>query len=223
MGLALGAGKAQAEDAASVVVLGVRRSWTGWAAAENEQGYLRKAVRYELGKIGKRRVAEQVRELRYARELLPAGRRNDSHELVGVRQALTIMTPRQREIIGWLYVGQLMGWDPRDIADELDIHPDTIRRHRKNVRDVLGPVLTGGDDRLRLRAAQRAHEAWHRGEPSPFGPRPTILKGWMRAHELKLARSAAPRWFCSTSESYSTGANGRPFHNGLPFLTSCVT
>lgn len=195
IGQALGASRADAEDAASAVNECIQRSWTHWAAVENKNGYLRTAVGHELDRIRQRRTAQQTREARWAQDILRSTPRDsvvdsDDHirELDGVRQILAIASQRQREILAWLYLGQQAGWETNDIAHALGICPDTIRRHRQNARRTLAPVLTGNghEHRRWKRAGERIHEDFYRGCTNPFGPRPIILDAWKFTRERGL-------------------------------------
>lgn len=189
MALEFGASHPDAEDAASAVTECVQRSWTHWQAADDKKSYLRTAIRHELYRSGRKHVARQARELRWTGDS-PSSTHDSiaDGELDGVRQALAIATPRQREVLAWLILAQQAGWDVKDIAARLGVHPSTIRRHRQNARETLAPFLIGNGHELRrwLRAAERIHEDFHRGTANPFGPRPDILEAWEMTREWEL-------------------------------------
>lgn len=187
MGVAFGASHADAEDAASAVAICVLRSWTHWIAVHDNKYYLRKAIIRELIRIWKKHATQQARELRWAQDSLrstPYDDVTDGYEKIcefeGVLQCLAISSPRQRELLSWLYLRQQTGWDLKEIADALGISQDTIRRHRQNARRTLKPFLTGDghEHRRWLRAGERIHEEFHGGRPSPFSPRPIIRDAW---------------------------------------------
>ncbi|RSM79998.1 helix-turn-helix transcriptional regulator [Kibdelosporangium aridum] len=198
MGLAGGAGHSDAYDIASAVAICVWRSWTRWIAVEDKdkRRYLHTAVVRELARTRKKRAGQHERESRWGLDPLrptpydsAAGSHGNVDQLDGVREAMAILTPRQREVLVLLYIGQLVGWDVKDIADALGIHPDTIRRHRQNMRRSLVSFVGGNghEHRRWLRAGERLHEDFHRGgQPSPLGLRPIILDAWNLAQERGL-------------------------------------
>jgi RNA polymerase sigma factor (sigma-70 family) len=193
MGLALGAGQLDAEDAASAVALQVIRSWSHWTAAKKQYSYLHKAMRNELRKTMRKQSTRQEVQSRWAHDVRwfePGDSTADAYararESDGVRQCLAITTQRQRQILAWLCLRQQAGWRVADIADALGITRATIRAQRRFARNTLEPLLLGDEREHRqwLRAGERIHADFHRGRTGPFAPRPIIRRAWTLLREF---------------------------------------
>lgn len=193
MSMRQGAAKADAEDAASALIICIIESWPHWKEeVRHKEAYLYRCMTNRLKRIWEQPAIRQKNEARWAHDPLSTEPRYSAADLFmrvrefdAVREWLAMLPPRQREVAGWLCLLQWAGRPVADVAQELGIATSTIRSHRRYTRKIMDALRAGegeGEDHRRWMAAgERIHQEFHEGNPGPFGPRPLIGAAWVEA------------------------------------------
>jgi RNA polymerase sigma factor (sigma-70 family) len=178
-----GASLSDAEDATQAVFMRTLERWTN---VQNPHAYFRQAVSNELAAIVKRQHGDLARTVGWASQRVELSAADVYHrgEADIVRDCLTILSRRQRELVAYLYEG----YRPHEIADTLGVLPSTVRSNRRHAHQTLTPFVTGDEHELRrwMRSGERVYEAFHRGETLPLAPRKVIGWAWKLAKDLQV-------------------------------------
>lgn len=178
-----GANLSDVEDAAQAVFM---RTFGRRAELRHPDAYLRQAMKNELAATAQRQRGDAARSVDWTGRHVARSAADIYHlgEADIVRECLTILPRRQREIMAWLYEG----YRPDEVVDALGGPPSTIRSHRRHARKSLEPFVAGDGHELRrwMRSGERLHEAFHRGEQLPAAPRPVIGWAWQLAKNLGI-------------------------------------
>jgi len=175
-----GTSLSDAEDVSQTVFT---RVFARRAEVQEPRAYCYRAVKNEVAALARRQRGGLDAALRWAGSQVEHSATEDAYhqrEVGIVRDSLTILPSRQREVMAKAYAGYRIS----DIAEALGISTPTVRSNLRHGRDTLRPVFVGDGQDLHWRAGRQLYEAWQRGDTLPAALRPVIGWGWDQAKAL---------------------------------------
>lgn len=149
-----------------------------------------RSLRSWVGKVAYRIACRQARRAREEpRRAIDGGWAIANHydvdvvEIIEERnrllRLLQLLPRQQRRVME----RHLDGFNGRDISNDLDMHPATVRANLRHARKALKRHVVADEQKLRSRAGEKQWEAFQNGDPLPAAPREAILNGWIMSQD----------------------------------------